>query len=359
MQRFYVSAAALFFAAAFFFAGCAPAAVTSASPLPGDEPQCASPSPEASAVPVSPADAETAARDAFAGAFTLNYDEYDTSKDIVTIPELIENLSMFTGMAADYLSAVRAAADKAFLAVADVVGMPAFELDLPDADWRLMVALCCECAEKPEEKLLRLSDVSVFYENGKLTLGVSLPDFEEFFGNETSDVQYAALSIYAYLNAAYDEYGDFLDNDGTYDFPEGYIGGLVEPLVKRTLRESWYNDRSKATRRHMGTDIRAPLKTDIHSMTAGTVVNKGFGDLAGNYVTVLDDYGFYYTYCHMIELSTHVEIGDQVQAGDVIGNVGDTGNSDAPHLHVSIITPEHKYIDPYPLLVEIRALSKS
>lgn len=359
MQRFIVSAAALWMAAAFFFAGCAPAAAQApAATVSGGTAKTPSPAPEPTPAPAGPADIAAAAREAFLAAFALNYDSYDTEKDIKTIPELIENLSMFTGMAKDYLAAVREAGSRAYFAAADAAGTCAFELSLPDADWRLMVALCCECEEKPEEKLLRLSDVSVSYDGIRLAICVSLPDFETFFENESDDVRYAALSIYAYLNAAYDEYGDFLDNDGTYQFPEGYIDTLVEPLPGRTLRESWYNDRSKATRRHMGTDIRCPLKKEILSMSAGTVVNKGWGDLAGFYVTVLDGYGFYYTYCHMIELSTHVEVGDAVLAGDVIGNVGSTGNSDAPHLHVSIITPEHRYIDPYPLLLAVRANAK-
>ena len=84
------------------------------------------------------------------------------------------------------------------------------------------------------------------------------------------------------------------------------------------------------------------------------MIRVAYNDIAGNYVVVRDKYGFYYVYCHMVELTTFLAEGERVEQGQLIGHVGNTGNSDAPHLHLSIIAPEHIYINPYPVLHRVR-----
>lgn len=317
-----------------------------------------SPAPEASpaALPSDP-DLSFEAYVAFGHAFHLNYDQYDTDRDIETIPELIELRHLFTGMADDYDAVVQAAAQAALEAVQEYDPDATLTLSAPVSDWRFMVALCCDCAEKPEDKLIRLSDIDTTYADGVLNVSVTLPNFEAFFENESGDVQYNALTIYCYLNTVYQADGSETNSDGSYTFPAGYAETLVEPLPERYLKEGWYNDRSNATRRHMGMDITAPQGRIIHSCTDGTVLYIGWTDVAGNYVMIIDDLGYRYTYCHMVEPTTHVKVGDRVTAGAVIGNVGSTGNSDAPHLHLSIIVPEDRYVDPFPLIYAVRKLT--
>lgn len=58
---------------------------------------------------------------------------------------------------------------------------------------------------------------------------------------------------------------------------------------------------------------------------------------AGNYVILKhsgDEYSFY---AHMIPGSLTVKKGDRVKQGQVIGRVGNSGNSDAPHLHFHLM----------------------
>ena len=114
-----------------------------------------------------------------------------------------------------------------------------------------------------------------------------------------------------YLNTTYDNNAQILDNDGSYELSDEYIATIIDPLPKRHIKDGWYGDRSKSTRRHMGTDIRAREWQDIPSCTAGEVVRIAYNDIAGNYVTVRDDYGFYYSYCHMVELTTFLSEGDR------------------------------------------------
>ena len=46
-----------------------------------------------------------------------------------------------------------------------------------------------------------------------------------------------------------------------------------------------------------------------------------------------------------------VKEGDTVRQGDVIGRVGNTGNSAANHLHLTIVTPDGRYVNPYDLFL--------
>ena len=57
----------------------------------------------------------------------------------------------------------------------------------------------------------------------------------------------------------------------------------------------------------------------------------------GNFVVLDIGDGFFVNYAHMQPGSIPVEIGDRVQRGDVIGRVGNTGNSVAPHLHLHVM----------------------
>jgi len=59
--------------------------------------------------------------------------------------------------------------------------------------------------------------------------------------------------------------------------------------------------------------------------------------VAGNFVTIDHGKGEYSVYCHMKEGSICVQRGDRVKKGMVIGQVGNTGNSGAPHLHFQLM----------------------
>ena len=71
-----------------------------------------------------------------------------------------------------------------------------------------------------------------------------------------------------------------LDNDGSYELSDEYIATIIDPLPKRHIKDGWYGDRSKSTRRHMGTDIRAREGQDIPSCTAGEIVRIAYNDIA-------------------------------------------------------------------------------
>ncbi len=59
--------------------------------------------------------------------------------------------------------------------------------------------------------------------------------------------------------------------------------------------------------------------------------------LAGNYITIDHGNGEFSMYCHLKEGSIRVKAGQKVAKGEVIGQVGNTGNSSEPHLHFQIM----------------------
>jgi len=85
---------------------------------------------------------------------------------------------------------------------------------------------------------------------------------------------------------------------------------------------------------HVGIDIGVSIGTKIKSTMAGEVVYAGWNNEGyGNLVIVKN--GKYSTYyAHLSKIP--VNLGDQVEAGDVIGLSGSTGNSTGPHLHYEV-----------------------
>ncbi len=90
----------------------------------------------------------------------------------------------------------------------------------------------------------------------------------------------------------------------------------------------------KDYRMHYGVDLGASEGTPIIATRSGTVSAATFDRTAGFYVNINHGDGFVSRYLHM----THyiVKVGQQVQAGQVIGYVGSTGTSTGPHLHFGI-----------------------
>lgn len=83
--------------------------------------------------------------------------------------------------------------------------------------------------------------------------------------------------------------------------------------------------------RHRAIDLAAPEGTPIKATNEGIVVLAEELYLTGNSIYIDHGMGLFSQYAHLFEL--HVEVGDRVKQGDVIGQVGSTGFSTGPHLH--------------------------
>jgi hypothetical protein len=85
---------------------------------------------------------------------------------------------------------------------------------------------------------------------------------------------------------------------------------------------------------HPGLDISAPLGTRILAPADGTVIFVGVKGGYGNAVTINHGRGIATHYGHLDAFN--VRIGQQVRRGSVLGFVGSTGRSTAPHLHYEV-----------------------
>jgi murein DD-endopeptidase MepM/ murein hydrolase activator NlpD len=97
---------------------------------------------------------------------------------------------------------------------------------------------------------------------------------------------------------------------------------------------------------HTGLDFRAASGTPIHAVLPGVVLYAGnSSDWAGNHVAVRHADGRTTMYSHMSRMA--VATGATVQAGQVIGYVGQTGRAFGAHLHFELYPSGVKYGDVY------------
>lgn len=95
---------------------------------------------------------------------------------------------------------------------------------------------------------------------------------------------------------------------------------------------------------HWGMDFTAPTGTEIYATGDGTikrVISSKRG--LGQHIVIDHGYGYTTTYAHMSRFN--VRQGQKVKRGDVIGYVGSTGLSTAPHLHYEVAL-NGKKVDP-------------
>ncbi len=91
----------------------------------------------------------------------------------------------------------------------------------------------------------------------------------------------------------------------------------------------------KVRKMHAGIDFTAPRGTPIQATGNGKVIKAGRGTGYGKRVIIDHGYGYQTLYAHMHQID--VKVGETVTRGQVIGQVGSTGASTAPHCHYEVI----------------------
>ena len=90
----------------------------------------------------------------------------------------------------------------------------------------------------------------------------------------------------------------------------------------------------RKTEYHSGLDLAAQFGTPAYAMMSGEVVSVGYDQRAGHYIK-LKHGSFTITYCHLLSRPI-LSIGAPVIAGHPIGQVGSSGRSTGPHLHLTL-----------------------
>ncbi|CAL2089740.1 M23 family metallopeptidase [Tenacibaculum sp. 190524A05c] len=90
----------------------------------------------------------------------------------------------------------------------------------------------------------------------------------------------------------------------------------------------------KSWRMHNGMDFTAPTGTPIYASGNGQITRANRSATFGKVVYIEHGYGYKTVYAHMSKIVA--KKGQKVKRGDLIGYVGNTGRSAAPHLHYEV-----------------------
>ncbi len=156
--------------------------------------------------------------------------------------------------------------------------------------------------------------------------------------------------------------------------PAGYyrpvvVDGTTFPVARSSwlsyleFRNDWHEPRFRMIDGewrlvgfHEGVDIIAEKGTPVVAAAPGSVEAVGWTFYSGTRVGVHGTDGRYYFYAHLSEVDPGVAVGTPVEAGTVLGRVGNTGygppgRDDAfpPHLHFGIMDGGG-WVNPYPMV---------
>lgn len=139
----------------------------------------------------------------------------------------------------------------------------------------------------------------------------------------------------------------------------------VFPLVGEAKYSDTFGAHRHPNRKHQGTDIFAPKMTPVVACQSGVVIAADVSSgRAGVYVKVRHDDGAVSVYIHLnndtpgtddgkgVGIAPGIAKGVRVEAGTLLGFVGDSGNAEntPPHLHFEYRLNGTTAINPYPLL---------
>jgi murein DD-endopeptidase MepM/ murein hydrolase activator NlpD len=139
---------------------------------------------------------------------------------------------------------------------------------------------------------------------------------------------------------------------------EIYVHGVTFPIAGRysvPLIDSFGFPRMPGTpdaHWHEGIDIFAPRGTPLVATERGVVSRIGNGRLGGLKLWLRGESGADWYYAHLDGFAPGLHNGQVVEAGQLLGYVGNTGNAvgTPPHLHMQVHPNGGRPVNPYPLL---------
>lgn len=167
--------------------------------------------------------------------------------------------------------------------------------------------------------------------------------YQEFMGSATKIV--ASLSD----NSQVTDYVETVGSDAAAAVPEQSAspGTQVKPMKDGTYQvSSPFGPRGGE--QHQGIDLAAPVNTPFYSVADGTVVDAGPASGFGQWIVLnhqIDGKLFATVYGHMYPDGVLVKKGQKVTAGQLIGKVGNNGQSTGAHLHFEVWDSGHRDFD--------------
>jgi murein DD-endopeptidase MepM/ murein hydrolase activator NlpD len=125
----------------------------------------------------------------------------------------------------------------------------------------------------------------------------------------------------------------------------------VVGITQRDLSDSWHDPRDGGVRVHKGIDIFAPRGREIVAVADGILSYIGDQPKGGHCLWLTTESGTSFYYAHLDRWAPGLYEGMEVQSGDLIGFVGNTGNAKhtPSHLHFGI-NQNDEMVNPFPLL---------
>ena len=126
-----------------------------------------------------------------------------------------------------------------------------------------------------------------------------------------------------------------------------FVSPVKGIISSRYGKQRYINEKPRSP--HLALDIAAAEGASIVAPSAGRVILVGDFFYSGNYLIVDHGSGLLSSYSHMSLV--HVNEGEFVNQGDVIGEIGSTGRVTGPHLHWSVYLSKSR-INPESLIQE-------
>ena len=169
-------------------------------------------------------------------------------------------------------------------------------------------------------------------------------------------VSYGAILAAEYVNGGklFQAFRFAYPDTGKADYFDAAGGSLRKEFMKSPLKYGHITSRFTASRfhpiervykSHFAVDYAAGIGTPVWATAAGRVLFAGWNGSSGQMFRIRHKGGYETMYSHLSGLGTGIQKDAQVEAGQVIGYVGATGEATGPHLDYRI-TYHDSYINP-------------
>jgi peptidoglycan hydrolase-like protein with peptidoglycan-binding domain len=161
------------------------------------------------------------------------------------------------------------------------------------------------------------------------------------------------------------------DHTSGHSFGEMVDYPLVFPVAEVTWFEDWFWAQ-RASGTHQGQDLFAPKGSSVVAAASGVIERANSSSVSATEnpegccsLVVRHDDGWKTVYVHLDNdtpgtddgqgwgLAESIDVGARIEAGQVIGFVGDSGNAEetSPHLHFELHDPDGVVVNPYDSLL--------